>query len=629
VKRKCRIPAYYSHDAASELPATSAVAPVRALWTIVDLRLVFQARDMLFLWNVRYFTDFLGQPGALLEWTDKLLVQWCYHGWPAAIAIAVTAWLLLVSMIGLTNALSRASIGGTWVIPGILLVSLYGSYLFPTSVVMGLMLAMTAANAWCRLPARRPWLRLVFFVAISAVLYYVTGEAYYCFAACCVIHEALAERRRLSGGLFVLAAAAVKFGLDALLARLNLASHHFYVFTLARQQRAPLNWRESVLYLYFPACALFVVFWPSVTALTKATWRRLPKLSGKPYSSKLGKNSRKNQEESGRSDRGFASARISPWVRWAGGSLIVLSLAGAAGFYSWDRQRKALLEIDFCAEHGLWDDVLAKARTLPFAAYSEYVNHDVNRALYHTGHLTDQMFSYPQRFRCPALLMPEQVSPKEIRLLYKPFGLLLELGRISEAERVAIELLETWPTGATLRRLALTKMIKDQPSNARVLLNVLRDDLVWGQWAEGYLQRLAADPSLAGDEEVRRMRGLMLVEDDLHLTSSFGSETVDFYPGVMLLDLLKRNGANRMAFEYFMATCLCNDDVQPAVQAFAFLDGLPYSATPPLYEEALLIYLMDHPQEAAMSGSAVLFRGRLVSARTMEKFRRLKEISAL
>ena len=116
------------------------------LYAVVDLRLVFQVRDVLFLWNLRYFTDFVGQPGSLLEWTDNLLVQACYQGWPAAIAIAGTAWLLLISTIRFMNGSGRAGIGGTWVIPGILLVVLYGGYRFPTSVIVGLALAMTAAN---------------------------------------------------------------------------------------------------------------------------------------------------------------------------------------------------------------------------------------------------------------------------------------------------------------------------------------------------------------------------------------------------------------------------------------------------------------------------------------------------
>ena len=61
-------------------------------------------------WNLRYLTDFLGQPGSLLAWTVNPLVQLCYFGWPAVIAIAAMTWLLLVSTIGLMNVLGRAKV---------------------------------------------------------------------------------------------------------------------------------------------------------------------------------------------------------------------------------------------------------------------------------------------------------------------------------------------------------------------------------------------------------------------------------------------------------------------------------------------------------------------------------------
>ena len=159
------------------------------------------------------------------------------------------------------------------------------------------------------------------------------------------------------------------------------------------------------------------------------------------------------------------------------------------------------------------------------------------------------------------------------------------------------------------------------------MLNVLRDDLVWGNWAEQYLRRLAVDPDLVGDEEIQRLRKSMIAEDDLHLTSRLNAQgmiTVD--PQIMLLDLLKRNSENRMAFEYLMAIRLCNDDVPGAIALFPFLDDLSYREIPALYEEAALIYLHTHLEEARVVGSAVFFRGRKISQRTMEEFNRLRQI---
>jgi hypothetical protein len=598
------------------------------LWAVVDLRLVFQGYDMLFLWNFHYFTDFIGESGALLVWADKLLVQSCYLGWPGAVAIAAIAWLLFISTSGLMSVLGRARIGGTWVIPGVLLVSLYGSCLFPTSAVVGLTLAIGAANVWCRTPHCRPWLRLLLFAAISAVLYYVAGDGYYCFAACAAIHEALTRREQLSGALFVLVAVAVKIGLDAVLVRLNLASHNFHVFSLVKQQPMPFEWRETALYLYFPACALFAASREAAVAAVRALWRRLRKSDGDVLPQERCTSGRDNRQPSAPTERcgGWKGAAI----RWAAETALVLLLAGAAGYASFDRQRKLLQEIDYCAEHRLWDEVLAKAEKLPRWAYSPYVSHDVNLALYHAGLLPHRMFSYPQPYCFPGLMVT-LLAPGEVpsgTLFHKPFGLLMELGRVGNAEQVAMEMLETRPTGAAIKGLALLKMIKDQPVDARVALNILRDDLVWGRWAERYLQRLAADPHLADDDEIQQSRAMMLLEDDLYATCRFVPQS-EFSVSVsgMLVGLLWRNAENRMAFEYVMAICLCSKDVQGVVQLLQFLDGLSYPGIPPLYEEAVLIYLRSHPEEATIVGSDLLFRGRRISESSREKYQRLLAIA--
>jgi hypothetical protein len=169
------------------------------LYAVVDLRLVFEERDGLFLWNLRYFTDFIGRPGSLLNWADSLLVQLCHYNWPAALALAGAAWLLLISTVGLMNATARvagtqldtapgapvsdpagiekhpetrrigdrrsatpvksgavsscarAAVNGTWLIPGIALFALYGGYSAHTSLLLG------AALPWRRRMAGSGW----------------------------------------------------------------------------------------------------------------------------------------------------------------------------------------------------------------------------------------------------------------------------------------------------------------------------------------------------------------------------------------------------------------------------------------------------------------------------------------
>jgi hypothetical protein len=310
--------------------------------------------------------------------------------------------------------------------------------------------------------------------------------------------------------------------------------------------------------------------------------------------------------------------------------VLVLLLAAQAGSYALDRERKASLEIDYCVEHHLWNDVLVKARNLPLKAYSQYVNHDVYRALYHTGRLPDQMFAYPQRY-WPLLtinqLFNDLVASKDYGLIRKPCDLLLELGRVNEAEHLAIELQEMQPSGAALKRLALVEMIRGQSAAAKVYLNVLRDDLLWGRWAEGYLKLLARDPDLAGDDEIQRTRGLMIAIDDLPLSNTLlpsGGHRVD--STTYLLKLLEQNSRNRMAFEYLMAICLGSGNLSVAIDSLSLVDNFSYPAVPPLYEQAALIYGIQHPKELKTTSSGISFRGRRISKPTMDKFRRFQAI---
>ena len=575
------------------------------LCAVVDMRLIFQARDELFLWNFRFFTDFVGQPGSLLLWMDSLLVQLCYHGWPGAIALAAVAWLLLVSTIGFMNASGRAVVGGTWVVPGILLMALCSHYDYRMSVIIGLALAMSVANGWVRIPVRWPWLRLALFVTISTALYYVAGWAYYCFAACCVVHEALAEKRRLSWILLLLAGAGVKFGLDAVLAHLELASRNFQVPSLDEYKKVPQIWLVALFYCYFPACAVFVAYRQAAGNAVKKFRQRLQK-----------------SEKAVHPER---AAGTLGRLRWTVGTVLVLLLAATTGFFALDWTFKAFLEIDYCSEHRQWNDVLVKARNLPIQLYSPVVNHHVNLALYHTRRLPYQMFSYPQGAEW--VLFDKGQLPRLSIMIRIPCDLLLELGRVNEAEHMALEMLEARPTGGALQRLALLKMIKGQPDAARLFLNVLQDDLVWGRWAKGYLQRLATDPDLADDEDIQRSRRLMIKEDDLYLIVKMapdGTLVINFRN--MLLSLLKQNSTNRMAFEYLMSACLVTGDLQVAVESFSFLDNISYPAVPTLYEEAALIYGLNHPGEIKETSSGVFFHGRKISELTLNNYHRFQAI---
>ncbi len=166
---------------------------------------------------------------------------------------------------------------------------------------------------------------------------------------------------------------------------------------------------------------------------------------------------------------------------------------------------KSLLEIDFASNNHQWETVLRAASGLPAQLYADYANQDVNQALYHLGRLPDEMFSYPQW----RLFCDHGFGARGRMFSRKAFDLLLELGRVNEAEVIAHNDFEGHPSAVFLMRIARTKIVKGENDAARLYLNVLRDDLCYGSWAAGLL---AADPG--GPGAVRTGTGGGEVADD-------------------------------------------------------------------------------------------------------------------
>jgi len=169
-------------------------------------------------------------------------------------------------------------------------------------------------------------------------------------------------------------------------------------------------------------------------------------------------------------------------------------------------------------------------------------------------------------------------------------------------------------------------MIKRQPDPARMYLNALRDDLTYGRWAESYLRRLEEDPELR-EPEIVQARSRMISKDDAVFTQTrLPDGSIAVSGERQLLSLLDRNPRNRMAFDYLMATYLLSKDVEAVVTYLPRVKSFGYPATPPLYEEAALLYAGKQRGSRAASAAGVSAAGCPISERTVSRFRRFVEI---
>ena len=234
--------------------------------------------------------------------------------------------------------------------------------------------------------------------------------------------------------------------------------------------------------------------------------------------------------------------------------------------------------------------------------------HEVNRALYHSGRLLYEMFSYPQRKGAPSIL----ISPlQQSKTAYAKFAeLTYELGHVNLAQHWGHQVLEfTGPRPHVLKLLAYTNVVKGRAQAADTFLGALSRSPLHRKWAERYRQRLSDDPLTAADGELQRTRSVMVNED--HTYGGLGRLTYK----EILCQLLRTNKQNRMAFEYLMTLYLLMRQLDQIIANIGRLDDFGYSGIPRHYEEAISYYIGTNP------GKQVDLHGRRISQETHERFR--------
>ena len=227
-----------------------------------------------------------------------------------------------------------------------------------------------------------------------------------------------------------------------------------------------------------------------------------------------------------------------------------------------------------------WDAVLELSRCLPKGRSNVYFNHYVNRALYHSGRLPYDMFTFPQTPH--GLLLTHEKKVSSLTQL-KLCDVYMELGRINTAERLATEILTAKNhSGIVVEKLAWINIIKRQYETARIFLNVLKRDLVYRKTAHTLLTALETGFTPDQTSYIDTIRSRMHHEGYL----GAGDNSVE----QILTELLSCNPANRMAFEYLMACYLLTGQVDKIAERIEQLKEFDYDGIPILYEEAVLIY---------------------------------------
>jgi hypothetical protein len=287
----------------------------------------------------------------------------------------------------------------------------------------------------------------------------------------------------------------------------------------------------------------------------------------------------------------------------------LLLLCFAFGFKTlFINSEKYKAEIDFFAANSKWNKVLELKNKV--GSQDRFARFQMNRALYGTGQLSENLFSVPQEWGEYSLFLN-----KEFSMDCMPYSsdLFYDLGFIKASRYWMIEYQTYAPYSPhSLQRLAISSLLLGEFATAKKYFTILSKSTIYKDYAKSSLQKLSKEPYILMKE---------YTPDNLSIIR--GDKIINIKePDADMLQVLKFSRKNIMAFEYLMSYYILRADLDnfysylPLVKSSGFYSKMPIS-----YEEVLLIYYQE-------TKKAVNNWEYPVSRNTIERFKEFKRTLA-
>ena len=275
--------------------------------------------------------------------------------------------------------------------------------------------------------------------------------------------------------------------------------------------------------------------------------------------------------------------------------------------FSYNKNDKAFIELDYFAEQEDWQSVLETGEILSHE--NRLVLFQLNRALYHSDRLTGDLFSYNQTWGQDGLILTRYYNSK---ILMPISDYYYDLGYIKESLHWAYEALTKYELEPiVLKRIALSNLILGEYKISEKFLTILSKSVIHRKWANKYLNYINNKDLIKADSVIQEKRDLM-PKNDYYANNN--------EPEINLFNLLRENPKNKMAFEYFITISLLRHDIGNVIKNLHYLSELNYSKIPKHIEEAILVYMLFQ------NGENIQLKPYQISRLTAENFNRYNNI---
>jgi len=571
------------------------------LWLGVQTQLIYHGgivivRFPTFFTGWDFFSGFLHFPGGILEYVSAFLFQFFYLSWAGAIVITLQAWLIYVCFDYVLKSIKAGFLRWMRFLPPVLLMVAYSRYTNHFLTTMAMLAGLIFICLYLKLSREQSLGRSILFVCLSVTAYYLAGGAMLFFAVVCGLYELFFRKSVQLAIVCLLSAIIIPYIGSAFLFNLSYSEAYTELLPISHRihdYQASTRLIEIIysLYLLLP-----------LAVIAMGLWHKFKKPSLPKSKKQLKADTKKNRQK--KNIQPDQPSLFIQTLKWTIQTLILFAVAGAVVVKCHDITQRTKLRIDYYACNEKWDEIL---KNTPDELMNNYfVIHTINRALYHTGRLGEDMFRYPQHPDALFLTIKGQML-----VYWRNFDIHFDLGSVNMAENALIESMighEKRPH--ILKKLAVINMAKGYINTAKVYLTLLSKTLFYSDWAKAYLKKIEQDPQLLTDSDIQRRRSL--IEDKNYSFNLYVSETV-------LLKLLEKNRHNKMAFEYLMASYLVTRQLDNFVRQIHRINDFNYSRIPTLYQEAIIIY-------EVMTGKKIKIKGLQISPDT---YRRATSFSSI
>jgi len=568
----------------------------------IEPRLIYHGNGIVpfpvFFKGMEFFKGFLDYPGRLIEYVSAFLSQLFYFEHLGPFIITVIAMLLCLLTGKLITIIGGIRVRIISYLPAILLLMVFNQYLNYLTSILGILISLLFFWFYALAARFKVIYRMVLFLILISVLFYTAINAYLLFTLLCVIFEIFIKRKPFICLLYIFSAVLILYITSIYFIDLSIIDSYTRILPFRSGYYPDTTTTAWILYFLFPIIAIGMPLW--------GMYKR--KLDKRKVSRRVkGSKSDKTQPDTGVSG-GYKLNKLNFLFK----TFVLLIVTVFVTLFTFDENTNIMLRVNYFSNEEIWDKVLEEAKRIPFGHYHPLITHEANKALYYTGRLPYDMFSYTQDIRAMFAIGP--FNTDRFNFLLAEFPRLgdtcFRLGLLNYAELCAHEALEViGERPAILKQLFLINVVKGNIRVAKVFLNLLSKDLIYGKEAEHYRRHLAEDTLMTSDDLVQNTRSMIL---DTDFDTGFNLE--------ILFKALLHNKQNRMAFEYLMAYYLLTVQLDKFAQNIYRLNDYNYTGIPRHYEEAINIH-------TNMTGKKVDLHGRMPSGESIKRLHKFIPIA--